>query len=642
MKLKGKMQLIIGALVVVSLMLVGIVASQFSYSAIIDTVKDSTKTSTDLASDEISAMLGDYMNITTVTGMDPTLASATVADSVKGDRIDTLAAKYGFTSGNILDKDGVSLKDGTDFHDRDYVIKALAGETNVSDITLSKYTNTYGFSVAAPLVSASGDISGVVYYRMDIDFMQAITESINISKNSYAYIVDGTGTVIVHPDTTLISEFNIAKTDGSLGKVSKDILSGEDGDTSYTYNGQEVLCGYAPIEGTNGWTVVIAAPVSDFQSLLVNSIVKIMGVVAILTIITIIIAGTYAKLMAKEISEVAGALEKIAEGDFKSEVKETKKKDEIGILTNSAASLQKTLNGIIGEANAILAAISSYDLTSNDMRAYPGDFNSLAVAVNQIQSILRGLIVEVKESANCVGVGSKELADAAESLSQGTVVQANSIQVVAEDVADMAVRIANTSGNEDKVNNQLKVMGDQIQTGNDDMTKLLAVVKEVESMSNDIQKIVGTIDSIAFQTNILALNAAVEAASAGEHGKGFAVVADEIGNLANKCSDSSKQTEELINKCIDKIKQAKECADATFDCLSNVVASSDEISAAFEVINKDTTEQAARSANVQKEVNNISDVIQNNTAAAAETAAASETLSEQAMNLNDLILQFRL
>lgn len=643
MKLRGKMQLLIGSVVTIMLLIVGIISAQINFTSNMSSVKNSIKTSSVLAGSEISANLDNYLKMVSVSGEDVTLSSSTETNEAKADRINELAEEYGFTSGNILDKNGVSLKDGTDFGDREYVKQALAGNANISDINLSKLTNKYGFSVAAPVKNhESGEILGVVYYRMDIDFMEEITQSINISDNSYAYIVDGTGAVIVHEDSSLITTANILEQTGELGVIGEKAISGEQGDGTYTYNGEKIICGYAPIANTNGWSIIIAAPISDFSSSIYNTVIDIIVVVIVLVIISAILAGILAGTITKKIVVVKDTLEKLAEGDFSSEIKEDSGKSELSVLINSTYSLKKTLTGIIGDSNKILGAMASYNLTSKDMKNYPGEFNTIAESVNHINAILKSLIAEVKESANCVGVGAKELADAAESLSQGTVAQANSIMTVAHDVEDIAMRIANSSENGDKVNAKLGQLDGEINTGNEEMTVLLTVVKEVESMSNDIQKIVGTIDSIAFQTNILALNAAVEAASAGEHGKGFAVVADEIGNLANRCSESSKQTEELVSKCIEKIKKAKTCADSTFDCLSGIVKNSNEISEAFDKINKDTTEQATRSANVQREVNTISDIIQNNTAAAEETAAASETLSEQAMNLNELILQFRL
>lgn len=638
MKLKIKMSLIIGGVVAVLLIVLGLVSANISYSSIIDNVSDNMKTATVLGGSQISAQLNDYKSIATVSGKDAILTSNS-SNEVKGARIDELASMYGFTSGNVLGKDGVSLKDGTDFSDREYVKRALMGETNISDITLSKYTGTYGFSVAAPLVDASG-INGVVYYRMDIDFMEAITDSIDISSNSYAYIVDGTGTVIVHPDKDLIGELVITDDKGEFGKVASRIMSGETGDVRYSTDGIDYLCGFAQIKGTDGWSIVIVAPLNDFKTIINSMLVKILLYAAIFTVISIILASIYAGTFGKKIVDVVGNIVKISNGDFSEKLERTKRKDEVGVLINSAYDLQATMKGIIGESNKILGAMASYNLTSDEMKNYPGDYNNITESINNINVIMRKLITEVKETADHVGIGSRELADAAENLSMGTVAQANSIQTAADEIDDIAAGIANISQDSADINVKLKELDAQINNGNQDMTVLYDAVKAIEEMSNDIKKIVNTIDSIAFQTNILALNAAVEAASAGDHGRGFAVVADEIGNLANKCSDSSKKTEELVGECIKKIKEAKICADSTFNSLAKVVDNSVAISEAFERINDDTNAQAKRAGIIKNEVNNISDVVQNNTAASEQTAAASETLSEQAMNLKELINKF--
>ena len=167
------------------------------------------------------------------------------------------------------------------------------------------------------------------------------------------------------------------------------------------------------------------------------------------------------------------------------------------------------------------------------------------------------------------------------------------------------------------------------------------MVSQVENMSSDIQNIIGTIESIAFQINILALNASVEAARVGERGRGFAVVAGEVGNLAAKTTESSKQTAELITDCLNKIKSAMTCADSTSKCLKDIVENSEQISKAFNSISADTKEQADKSSRIKLEISNISDVVQTNSATAEETAAATQELSEQAKNLSKLISRFR-
>ena len=304
--------------------------------------------------------------------------------------------------------------------------------------------------------------------------------------------------------------------------------------------------------------------------------------------------------------------------------------------------LYHTLTQIISETNDVLGAMANCNLATIDMNNYSGEFNKLAESVNSIKATLTGLMRQIQDMADSVGVGSSELADASNLLSEGTMVQATSIQRVVEEIENIAEGIRSNSQNEALVNTRLQSLDDQIKKSNQEMTQLMSVVKEIESMSNDIQKIVGTIDSIAFQTNILALNAAVEAARAGEKGKGFAVVADEVGSLASKCGEASKQTEELVGNCICSINRALECAERTFESLTAIVEDSEKISMAFEEISEDTKNQAGKSENIKKEMMSISDVVQTNTATAEETAASTGILSSQADSLRDIVNKFKL
>lgn len=640
MKLRGKIQVSFCLTMVALLVIIGNVINVLNSNASRTIVNDSLKTSATLASNHISQQFEDYMNVVTLVGRDEVL-SGNAASSEKLRYLSTYVDTYGFTSGNILNIKGVSIEDGTDFSDREYVKQALNGKTNISDITLSKYTGTYGVSVAAPIRNSGDEITGVVYFRLDINFIMDIIDTIKISENSYAFLVDSDGVVIAHPDKDLIQNLNLKEQGAQLEKLTEKITAGETGEGTYTYDGSRVLCGYGPINNTNGWSIVIAAPEADFTRTTnkVSNILVVMIFAAV--IITIVVSAIIAGGISKPVEKIKVALLDIAEGKFDVEIPRVKGKDEVAVLQNTAASLVTTLSGIIGESNKILGSIARYDLTVEDMKDYPGEFNRITASVNSIKRTLNQLILEVQNSVRNVDVGSRELAEATAALSQGTVTQAGSIQSLADDLNVIVDRINRNSENEEIVNRKLMNLDHQIQAANQQMSDLLVAVDEIETMSSSIQKIVGTIDGIAFQTNILSLNASVEAARAGQMGNGFAVVAEEVRSLAEKCSESSKKTEELINKCIESINNAKKCADATFASLSGIVVDSSEISRAFEDISRDTLEQASKSRNIQTEINNISDVVQTNTATVEETAASTAVLSDQAMSLEGMVKSFK-
>ena len=615
MKLRTKIQLIFGGTAILLMSLMGSVAYSLSYQTQMQMVQTDVNRASALASENLSNQLQNYMNVTSISGTDSIIRDSSASISDKEACIDRYVQTYGFTSGNLLDPNAVSLFDGTDFSDRDYVQRALTGEVCVSDITLSRYTGTYGVSIAAPVQSASGDITGVIYFRIDNDFMTSIVENLKISRNSSACIVDANNQIIAHENPELIMTEAAASNDG--------------------------ICTSVPVNNTNGWTLVITAPESDFTGAMTTMIRQFVIWDIIAVIAALIIAMLFANSMSKSVLTAKNAMLSISQGDLSCSLTKTKRKDELGVLQNTAASLVEMLQHIIGEANQILGSIAHFDLTTGEMNSYPGAFNSLADSVNAIRQMLTRMIIDIQSSSANVKSGSSQLAEATQLLSEGTVSQTSSIEKLVMDMNNVVDSINQNSENGNLINERLNTLDTKIQDSSQQMEHLLRIVDQIEEMSSDIQKIVGTIDSIAFQTNILALNASVEAARAGENGRGFAVVAEEVSSLASRSSDASKKTGELIEKCITGIAQAKESADVTASALESIVTDSAEIARSFDSISEATREEARKANSIRMEINNISDVVQSNSSTAQETAASTEALSQQAQTLEAMTSRFR-
>ena len=615
MKLRTKIQLIFGGTAILLMSLMGSVAYSLSYQTQMQMVQTDVNRASALASENLSNQLQNYMNVTSIAGTDSIIRDSSASISDKEACIDRYVQTYGFTSGNLLDPNAVSLFDGTDFSDRDYVQRALTGEVCVSDITLSRYTGTYGVSIAAPVQSASGDITGVIYFRIDNDFMTSIVENLKISRNSSACIVDANNQIIAHEDPELIMTEAAASNDG--------------------------ICASVPVNNTNGWTLVITAPESDFTGAMTTMIRQFVIWDIIAVIAALIIAMLFANSMSKSVLTAKNAMLSISQGDLSCSLTKTKRKDELGVLQNTAASLVEMLQHIIGEANQILGSIAHFDLTTGEMNSYPGAFNGLADSVNAIRQMLTRMIIDIQSSSANVKSGSSQLAEATQLLSEGTVSQTSSIEKLVMDMNNVVDSINQNSENGNLINERLNTLDTKIQDSSQQMEHLLRIVDQIEEMSSDIQKIVGTIDSIAFQTNILALNASVEAARAGENGRGFAVVAEEVSSLASRSSDASKKTGELIEKCITGIAQAKESADVTASALESIVTDSAEIARSFDSISEATREEARKANSIRMEINNISDVVQSNSSTAQETAASTEALSQQAQTLEAMTSRFR-
>lgn len=636
MKLSTKISIVFSLTIIILVYIIGTEACLYSYSSTISLVEKNSRSSAKTTARDIEALLQNYKNIAKASGSDMTLIG-NIPNEVRMKKVEQLAKQYGFTSGNLLDKKGVSIKDGTDFSDRDYVKAALNGKTNISDVTLSKYTNTYGISIAAPLIS-SGRIIGVVYYRADVDFMNDIVKHISVGQGSYAYILDENNNVIAHKNEKYIMNDKYKE---MIPKDIKNCISSQNGSMTCAYGGDKYICGYSKIDKTANWRVVIASPESAYNSDILRFVKKLVISDIIALIAAIIVALIIARVISRPIVRVKNLLSALAQGDLSVQLNDTKNKDELGILQNSAVSLNRMLSDMLTQSGDVLSKMAAYDLTSEDMREYPGKFNELAASINSIKAILSNMILNIQNSSVNVDGGSKQLAEAASMLSEGTMAQASSLQKLVTDVENVA---QNINANSDKtifVNESLGNLDSEIKDGNQKMQELSNVVRTVEEMSEDIKKIVNTIDGIAFQTNILALNASVEAARAGESGRGFAVVAQEIGTLATKSSDASKKTAELIEKCIKGIESAKEYADITSDSLAKIVSDSNNIANAFDEMSKAYEIQAKNANDIRNEIENISQVVQSNTATAQQTAASTEVLSEQAAALKDMTGRFK-
>lgn len=640
MKLKMKMQLLISSTVVCMLVVVGVVAYVGAFSMSSDLVKDNMDSTASIASQYITAEITNFKNMVKVASGDENLQSSEVPAAKKVEIVQGYAAGYGFTSGNILDEKGISLDDGTDFSDRDYVKKALAGEVNISDISQSKLTQKYGFSIASPLANEKGNVIGVIYFRADIDFMKSIIDNIIVGENGYALLIDSQGNVICHKNEAYIMRLNLAQAD-DFKDLYNELKDQEKGSMEYEIEGESYTSGFAAVKGTNNWNIIVTVPVEDYESDVLELANKLVIVDIVAIIFALLISAVIAGYISKSVNKIKNAIVEISMGNLSTKIEESDKKDEIAVLQNAASKLVKDLSGMIGEANTILSNMAQYDLTSDDMKDYPGEFDTLSNSVNSIKSILSRLITEVQYTAESVGDGTKQIADATNALSIGTTTQADSIQKVVSDVERVAEQASNNSDKETIINNKMNELNEQIHASNEQMNELKEVVSDVENMSEDIKKIVSTIDSIAFQTNILALNASVEAARAGENGKGFAVVADEVGNLAAKCSESSKKTEELIVACMKGISKALECAQGTSESLNLIADNSQQVAEAFGDISEATIEEAKRAQDIKKEVINISDVVQNNMATAEETAASTQVLSDEASKLSSMVRQFK-
>lgn len=360
------------------------------------------------------------------------------------------------------------------------------------------------------------------------------------------------------------------------------------------------------------------------------------------TIAAVIVAVFTARGISRPVKACADRLVLLSEGDLHTPVPEVSSKDETGIMLHALETTTSFITGLINEIGRVLGEVANGNLNINATADFKGDFNDLKIHMEQIVTSLNDTMMQINQSSEQVSGGADQVSSGAQALSQGTTEQASSIQELAASISEISQQVKSNAENAKVAGTQASEAGDEVTISNEKMQQLIAAMSQISNSSKEIGKVIKTIEDIAFQTNILALNAAVEAARAGAAGKGFAVVADEVRNLATKSSEAAKGTTVLIEGAITAVDNGTKLVDETAKSLLVVVDKTIEVSSTVNKISIASSEQAQSIGQVTVGVDQISSVVQTNSATAEESAAASEELSGQATILKELVGKFNL
>ncbi|MDR2533098.1 MAG: methyl-accepting chemotaxis protein [Oscillospiraceae bacterium] len=311
-------------------------------------------------------------------------------------------------------------------------------------------------------------------------------------------------------------------------------------------------------------------------------------------------------------------------------------KDETGQCIKGASAFVKRIN----EVSTVLGRIADGDLTVEISLLSNNDI--MGKSVSKMIGSMNDMFGEINSSSEQVDSGAKQIADGAQALSQGSTEQAASIEQLSSSVAEIASQTKINADMAEKAHNLSESIRVNAEKGNRQMDEMMAAVRDINTASQNISKVIKVIDDIAFQTNILALNAAVEAARAGQHGKGFAVVAEEVRNLAAKSAEAAKETGDMIQKSKEKAELGSRIASETAVSFTEIASGIQESSQLVEEIAKSSKEQAMGISQVNIGIDQVAQVVQQNSATAQESAAASEEMSGQSAMLQELISQFKL
>ncbi len=562
----------------------------------------------------------------------------------------------------IIGPEGVlTYEDGTVVNlepDSSFRKAITAGEPEI-DFKEDSVTGEQLLYVMVPIIKA-GKPEGGILGIAEGGTLSTMVKDIAYGENGYAYIINEMGTIIGHPDESMVKDKFTpvlqSETDNSLKSLAaffQTALSHKTGVDSYAYNGRIIHSGYAAIEGTD-WIFVMASPQSDFLAEL-PLLYKLM-IIIILIIVAVSMAISYiiGKTITKPIITAVEYSSKIAELDLTQNVPAglLSKEDETGKLARAMQNIGERLRYVIKDIH----------LAAQDMSAASEELMATSEETAASSQQINRTIEEISdEAANQAGI-TKEGNQKAELLKSSI----SQVMTSINNVNQTSVRI--TKVVEEGVTEIQQLDGITVAAA-----KALMEIYEVIIKSNDssvkIDKASNVIKEIAAQTSLLSLNASIEAARAGEAGKGFSVVAEEIKKLSEESADSTNQISEIVQelqnntdnavKTMAKVKEIfdeqKKSVESNRLKYSSIAEEMEHSKTAVKYLKTSEADMDIATKDIRSVIQQLESIAQENKAACEQAAAAMEeqsasveeiagagsSLSDLAQKLNELVNQFK-
>ena len=455
-------------------------------------------------------------------------------------------------------------------------------------------------------------------------------------------------------DTSAISniETSISNINTNLDTVTK-LYTGEDGlDDQYIQQIQSWEAVFSDISDAlqSGDSAKVRELIQNQCTPKLNQAVetgdKLDIVILTILVVVIVVAGILLNLymvrsIVNPLREAEEAVVAFSQGDL-SHPLSYESKDEIGGICDAVRTSQGILHNTIEDIVSITKRLANGDLSGTVNQQYPGELAPIKENIEYLLSNLNETMSNILQAADQVAAGADQVSTGSQALAQGSTEQASAVEELSATINDLDNSAQENRKTAQTAKEKADQAATQVQVSNERMQEMRKAMGDILTGQKDIGKIIETIENIAFQTNILALTAAVEAARAGSAGTGFAVVADEVRNLASKSDHAAKQTKKLIESSMSAVERGGELAE---DVDNNMQKTVECAGAAIEYMDKlaeSTISEAEAIAQLTTGVDQISAVVQTNSATSEESAAASEELSSQAVMMKQMVQRFRL
>ena len=313
---------------------------------------------------------------------------------------------------------------------------------------------------------------------------------------------------------------------------------------------------------------------------------------------------------------------------------------EVGRMVGALQYMEDNFHDMISEISDVLESMAHGNYRVDVNKEYVGDFFKIKESMLDIVSETKKIMATIRSTAQEIDSGSEQMAKAAMDLAEGSTIQSQMVQEVAEMIGKMVISLEEKASDADKSVKMAEGAAVTLLDGNAKMQELKNAIGEIEKCSNEIHNIIGTIEDIANQTNLLSLNASIEAARAGEAGRGFAVVADQVKNLAEESAKAAGETKKLIGTTVAAVEKGITYADITAESMKMVIVEAQKSNDMMSEIAKELREEVINMHKIDADVAKVSEIVDNNSATSEETAAVSQQQTAQVATMVQMMEQF--